>query len=125
MANPSKRKGTAHEVAVRDFLQSFFDSYQSTGLNTVLGLNIERLPTEGKNDRGDISGVPGWVIEAKNVKSADLSTAMKEAEREAINARVNHYVVVKHRNGKGVSESYAITPLWLWAMLVAKSLDAE
>jgi hypothetical protein len=48
--------------------------------------HAERRRLQGVNDRGDIAGVPGVVIEAKNTKAVDLAGAVTEAHRERDNA---------------------------------------
>lgn len=73
MTNPSKAKGTAWESAIVAYL-------------TDLGWqHIERRTLAGSNDRGDIAGIPGIVIEAKSVKSITLGAFVDEAKREASN----------------------------------------
>ena len=86
MANPSKAKGTAAEVAVRDTLRD-------AGYTAA-----ERLPTEGARDRGDIAGVP-VVIEVKACREMDLAGWLREADREASNARLDIGVVWHKRRG--------------------------
>ena len=39
------------------------------------------------DDQGDIDGIPGWCIEAKNCKAIDLAGWCAEASTEAANAR--------------------------------------
>lgn len=87
MANKSKAKGTLAEVGVRDFLRANGFPY------------AERLPTEGGKDRGDITGVPGVVIEVKNCKTFDLAGWVKECEVEMANAGVELGIVWAKRRG--------------------------
>jgi hypothetical protein len=73
MVNRSKAKGTSWESAIVAYL-------------TELGWpHIERRTLAGSNDRGDIAGIPGIVIEAKSVKSITLGAFVDEAKREASN----------------------------------------
>lgn len=94
----SKDKGTLWESAIRDYLQA-------NGWPTV-----ERLPLSGAKDRGDIAGIPGLVIEAKNVRGWDhLGTWIREAEAERINAGARHGVVWAKRAGKtAAADGYVI-----------------
>ena len=100
--NRAKRKGTGLEVRVRDYFRQ-------------RGYEAERLPTEGKNDRGDIQvqGVP-WVFECKATVGSDLGPTMNEAKKEAVNAGVLNYCVVKHRSRHSVDEAFVIMPLWMF-----------
>ena len=69
----SKRKGTAWESAIVDYLRR-------NGATQA-----ERRTLCGIHDRGDIAGLPGLVIEAKNEKAATLAAYIDEAERERAN----------------------------------------
>jgi hypothetical protein len=62
--------------------------------------HAERRRLNGSADRGDIAGVPGICIEAKNTKSYDLAGAVGEASREALNANVPIGVAWIKRHGK-------------------------
>lgn len=98
MSNPSKEKGTAAEVAVRDFLR---------GGGFV---HAERLPSEGKNDRGDIVGVdPRLVIEVKDCKAMDLGGWIREAATEKENAHADVGVVWHKRRGKSTADQWFVT----------------
>lgn len=84
----SKRKGTAWESAIAEFLRD-------RGWP-----NAERRSLAGKNDRGDIAGVVGIVIEAKSAARVELAAWLDEAAREAVNDRARHGVVWFKRRGK-------------------------
>ena len=45
----------------------------------------ERRAMSGSRDRGDIAGVPGWVLECKAHASIDLASAVDEATTEQAN----------------------------------------
>jgi len=87
MVNPSKRKGTSWESAIVTFLKSVGWPY------------AERRTLAGANDRGDIAGIPGIVIEAKNVKAVALGTFLDEATTEAVNDGAAYGVVWMKRRG--------------------------
>ena len=86
----SKQKGTLAETAVADFLKQTFPA-------------VERRALSGVNDKGDISNVPGCVIEVKNQRSYKIHEWMKETETERVNAAANLGVLVIKPNGVGVS----------------------
>jgi hypothetical protein len=96
----SKRKGTAWESAVVDWLRAHGHPY------------CERRALNGSRDRGDITGIPNVVVEAKNTNRHDFAGAVDEARVEAANARVDIFVAVIKRKGKGdPGEAYAVTTL--------------
>lgn len=87
--NKAKARGTAAEVAVRDFLQANGFPY------------CERLASAGGKDCGDLTGIPGAVIEVKNHKTMDLGGWFTELEAEMRNAAAHIGAVVHKRRGKG------------------------
>lgn len=105
MSNPSKRKGSAWEVRVRDYLRE-------QGFP-----HAERLPSEGSKDRGDVSGCP-FVIECKATTREELAGAMREAAKEAENAGKPGYAVVRPSRGRSIDQAFATIPLWLLAALM-------
>lgn len=62
--------------------------------------NAERRRTEGANDRGDIAGVAGVCIEAKNVKAIALADFLDQADIEARNANAAIGVAWIKRRGR-------------------------
>lgn len=88
MSNPSKAKGTAAEVAIRDYIRA------------AGWIHCERLPTEGAKDRGDLTGIdPRLVVEIKNCKTMDLGGWLRETAAEVANARAEIGVVWHKRRG--------------------------
>lgn len=86
MVNKPKIKGTAAETAVVSFLR------------TAGFPHAERLALQGGKDRGDITGIPGVVIEVKNCQEYSFSSWLKEAQVEQDNALADHgFVVAKPR----------------------------
>lgn len=71
--------------------------------------HAERRRLAGARDRGDIAGVAGVVIEAKNTNRLDLAGAVDEAHTEALNDNtgvlgVSHGVAWIKRRGKASAE---------------------
>jgi hypothetical protein len=87
----SKQKGTLAETAVADYLKQTFPA-------------VERRTLSGKNDKGDIAGVPRCVIEVKNQRSYKIHEWMKETETERLNADSDLGILVIKPNGVGVSK---------------------
>lgn len=112
MSNPSKRKGSTWEVAIRDY---FLDR----------SVPVHRNPTNGAFDIGDLAvemdGVH-YVIEAKATKSIDLPGFLLEAEKEAGNYAELHRktldvvrpIVVVKRRSHGTGRAYVVQELDWW-----------
>lgn len=85
----AKQKGTAAETAVVKWLNA-------NGFPTA-----ERRALAGINDMGDITGIPGLVIEIKNHKSYKIPEWLKETMVEKANAKADHAILVIKPNGVG------------------------
>lgn len=104
MVNRSKAKGTKFETDIVRYLEDFFPG-------------TERRALAGTLDKGDILGVPLWIIEAKNRKVFNIGLWTEEAIVEARNAKVPYWVVVHNRPMKNVSLSHATISLRMWLEL--------
>ncbi|MGW3808835.1 hypothetical protein [Micromonospora sp. NPDC005113] len=93
----SRRKGTAWESAIVDYL------------TTNGATQTERRALCGGKDRGDIAGIPGLVIEAKSEKTITLAGYVTEAEAERVNdgARIG-LAWVKRRGKTSPGEAYVV-----------------
>lgn len=88
MANPSGKKGTAWESQIISDLKSLGWPY------------AERRRLNGNADRGDIAGIPGVVIEAKNCRKVEVAMWIDEANKERQNDSADLGVVWWKRRGK-------------------------
>lgn len=76
--------------------------------------HAERRQLAGSKDRGDIAGVAGVVIEAKNTKGYDLAAALDEAKVEARNDNtgvfgVSHGVAwIKRHRKPSAEDGYVV-----------------
>lgn len=77
MVNPSKRRGTTAETAIVNYLRA-------NG-----ALHAERRALKGRLDCGDIAGLPGVMIEAKNTRRDGLPGFMNEVDAQKINDRAD------------------------------------
>lgn len=111
MSNPSKRKGSAFERDVVEYLRD-----QGFPL-------AERRVQRGKNDAGDVSGIIGWVLECKNCRAAALGPWLTEASREASNDGVSHFAVVHKRRQHGTAEAFVTIPLRVFVELLITGSD--
>ncbi|MFD9905609.1 hypothetical protein [Streptomyces sp. NPDC059063] len=93
----SKAKGTAAETAVVRFLRA-------AGF-----VQAERRTLSGVQDRGDIAGLPGVVIEVKNCSRVELAAWLAEAERERDNDGASLGVVFHKRRGKADPRDWFVT----------------
>jgi hypothetical protein len=96
VGNPSKRKGTKFESEVVAYLQS-------RGFEAC-----ERRALTGTQDRGDIAGIQGWMLECKNHNSHDFAAWMDEAEKQR-NPDEFGLLVVRRRL-KTIDKAYAVLP---------------
>jgi hypothetical protein len=102
-----RRKGSAFEAQVVSYLRG---AGFPQAAKTLAGAS---------EDRGDIQGVPGTVLECKAHRTLDLAGWLAEARLEAENAGQSRFAVIAKRRGiADVAESYAIMPLWLLAELL-------
>jgi Holliday junction resolvase len=83
----AKQKGTAAETAVVRYLREVGWPY------------AERLALSGNKDRGDVTGLPGIVVEVKACKTWDLAGWIKELQAEMKNAGADIGVLVVKRKG--------------------------
>jgi hypothetical protein len=97
LTNRNRTKGTAAESAVVDYLIE-------NGWP-----HCERRSLAGNQDRGDIAGLPGVVIEVKNHASLELAQWLDEALREGRNANASVAVVWHHRRGKSNPAQWYVT----------------
>jgi len=103
----SKQKGTAAESAVVKYLRE-------NGFTQV-----ERRALQGSQDKGDVSGIIGLVIEVKDHKTMTLGQWMEELKTEIENDNAETGVVIHKRRGKGdVGEWYASMPVYIYLQLL-------
>ena len=107
----SKRKGSSWERRVVEFLAANGHP------------RAERRVSNGVNDRGDLAGVDGWVVEMKSCKRVELAAWMDEAEKEAKSAGVARFAVVFPRRSHATAKAFAVVPLWLLAELMLPDDD--
>jgi hypothetical protein len=93
----SKGKGTAWETAICRFLAE--EGFP----------HVERRALNGTADRGDIAGIPGLVLEAKNCKRMDLAGWVDEAAIEQANDGAEFSAVWHHRVGRAKAEAGYVT----------------
>jgi hypothetical protein len=85
----ARSKGTRWETAIVDYLRDHGWPH------------AERRALNGVRDKGDIAGLPGVVIEAKDHAGHNaLAGWVDEATAEALNAGAHHAIVWHKRRGK-------------------------
>lgn len=83
-----RQKGTSWETAIVGYLRE-------SG-----AVHAERRAGNGAADRGDITGLPGVVIEAKSCARTELAAWLDEADRERVNAAADVGLVWFKRRGR-------------------------
>ncbi len=84
----ARAKGTAWESAIVEYLRAQGWTH------------AERRAMQGSRDRGDIAGLPGVVIEAKNCRAIDMAGWLDETTVEQANAGANVGAVWVKRRGR-------------------------
>jgi hypothetical protein len=109
VSNPAKRKGDAYERSIIEYLRSE-------------GFTVDRTRAGWSDDRGDIHGIGGLVLECKNHKTLALSGWLEELRVEMVNAGCDMGAVVhKRRGSQEGGEQYATLPLKLLVQLLRKA----
>lgn len=80
--------------------------------------DCERRVMGGSKDRGDLAGIRGWVLEAKNEKVRDVPGALREARKEADNAGVTRYAAIHKYRNHTIAEAVVSIPFWLFLELI-------
>lgn len=106
----SKAKGTAWERRVVDYLATHGFPW------------AERRALEGTNDRGDVAGIPGVVLELKNAKRVELAAWMDEMIVEKRNARASIGAVVFPRRSHATGRAFVLMELDQFLDLVGDDL---
>jgi hypothetical protein len=107
LTSPQKRKGSAAELAVAKWLRK-------------LGwIHAVRSRAGWTDDRGDIDGMPGVVVEVKNCKTISIPEWLRELEVEIANAQAwTGAVIAKRKGSTDVNDWYAIMPAKIWGELM-------
>jgi len=107
VTSPQKRKGSAAELAVAVWLR---------GKGWI---HAERSRAGWQDDRGDIDGLPGVVIEVKNQKRMDIPGWLDELDVEMVNAGAwTGVLVIKRRGSTDPDDWYFVMPGKVWANLL-------
>jgi hypothetical protein len=114
MTSRNKAKGSAWERAIVEHLRNAGWPY------------AERRIAGAAKDRGDIAGVVGIVIEAKNTASRNLAGWIEETEVERVNDNAWLGVVWHKRTGKSsAADGYVTMTGAQFTALLARALDIQ
>ena len=78
----------------------------------------ERRVMGGTNDRGDIAGIPGVMLECKNEKRMDLAGYMGEVKTQTENAGAEIGVAVVKRRNHQAKDAYVVMTLEQFADMI-------
>lgn len=112
----SKAKGYAGE---REFVEAAIEAgFAGCGRNGSV---------YGSKDRGDVHGIPGWVVQIKNVATMKIPEYLKDAKEQAANAGVSLYCLAFKLKGKHMREGVIVLPakLWFGMLTEREERDAE
>lgn len=104
MTHKNKIKGSQYERDIVKALQE--DGFAS----------VERMYGAGRqDDKGDIRGLDGWTIEAKNQAKIDLPTFLAELKNEMANAGNDLGAVLVKKRNANIRDSYVVMS---WEILI-------
>jgi hypothetical protein len=105
----SRNKGARFEVAVANWLKT----------NGVTHAERRGVHTD---DRGDIDGLPGVIIECKNVEQMSLGSWLDQANNARRHIGADLVVVVHKRRGKpDVEQAFFTMPADSWITLMTEA----
>ncbi|GAA4908325.1 hypothetical protein [Streptomonospora salina] len=117
----ARNKGTKAETAVVRFLRG----YLGVWLPHLIEL-IDRHPLRGRNDVGDIRGVPYTAIQVKSTKRLDIAGALDSARSQAAEAGTDVYAAwIKRRGATDPARWYVVLDGEGFARLLLHYLTAE
>lgn len=118
----ARRIGTEWETAITRFLNTALGMYRDGEApefkDPTNPDNVRRQAQEGARDVGDVWARP-FVLEAKNEKAITLAEYVRQAEREAENARLPYGAAVVKQRGKGPAAGYVVMSLATFARVLA------
>jgi hypothetical protein len=106
MGKSERRKGATWEAVLAKYLRPFFPHVRRTRVS---------LQT---SDVGDLGGIPGWTLQAKNEKALNLAGAVDEAEWQSVNAETPFFAAIIKRRNKPVQQAYFVVPLHIGVELM-------
>lgn len=112
MANPQKARGTRWESEVVRFLHAH-------GFPEA-----RRNVQHGARDIGDIGGIPGFAIEAKDWQRPDWPAFVDQANREARNAGEPFGVAIVKRRRRPTSDAFVVMDLDTFVRLLHRILES-
>ena len=113
MTSKQKAKGSQWE---RDVAKAFNEG----GFPSV----ERRYGAGAQQDKGDLNGLQGFVVECKNVGRVSLNSIMDETEVERTNAQVPFGIAVIKRRNKPTGEAHVVMPLNQFIDLLAIATGA-
>lgn len=103
----AKQKGTATESALVAWMHAHGAPH------------VERRRLNGTHDRGDLTGLPGVVVEVKSGARLDIAGWLDELDIEMRNDHADQGAVVVRPKGKPHPDDwFAVVPLPLWWQLL-------
>lgn len=126
MSNPNKAKGTAHETAVKNYLNETLGQYHASWRDREVPWkdprdpdNVTRPAQTGAKDVGDLHAWP-FVLEAKDEATHRLPAYIAQANKEARHAGADFGVAVVKARRKNVKDSYVVLDLETFARVLAE-----
>jgi hypothetical protein len=106
VTSPQKRKGHAAELAVVKWLRKY-------------GIKADRIQAGTHDDKGDVTGWPGVVIEVKDRKTHDWHGYFRQLRAQMTHANAYTGVIICKRPGHtDVAQWMAVMPVDEWFNLM-------
>jgi len=85
---------------------------------------LSEIFAEPEQPRGDVRGIPDWLISTRTDVARDLSGALDQAAHDAEVAGLSHSAVIWRRPGRDVRQSYVLLSLDVLADVLKEAHDA-
>ena len=109
VTSSARRRGSAWERAVASYLRDHGHPY------------AERAYGAGRHDdRGDLLGFPGWVLECKSRQRLELADWIEQAESARARAGADYAAVIVKRRQRPTGSAYVVMRLDHFARLLAE-----
>lgn len=116
----NKRKGTAHETAVVNYLNKRLGLVNEDGdlLSAGDPMNARRVVQTGRLDQGDAWALP-FCLEMKDTAKHDFPGYIKQANAEAKNAGLSFGVAIVKKRNANIKDAYVVMDLETFSRVLA------
>lgn len=106
MSGLTGNSGERTEAEVAAFLEAF-------------GWPVRRVVQDGRRDRGDLEGLPDFVLQVKDPSTLTLAAWLDDVERQRKAGAERFGAVIARRRGQPLGRSYVVMELTTFAKVLA------